>query len=277
MFTVLGSSGFIGGELLRHLQVRGHECRAPARHELDQLLAAGPDLGHVIYCIGLTADFRERPIETVEAHVGLLAKFLAKSRFQSFLYLSSTRVYQRAKSGREEEGLLLHPQEPSDLYNLSKLTGEGLCLSMPWPTIRVVRLSNVYGRDLMSENFLTSVIRSAVKDGRVALRSSRASAKDYVGVEDVVCLLEKIALTGLHRLYNLASGQSVTNGEILDRLTALTGCSLAYEDAAPTITFPEVSVARISEEFGFRPLRLLDCLSDLVDHYREGLGLAHRD
>jgi len=32
------------------------------------------DPGHVIYCIGLTADFRQKPFETIEAHVSKLAE-----------------------------------------------------------------------------------------------------------------------------------------------------------------------------------------------------------
>ncbi len=60
----------------------------------------GADLGHAFYCIGLTADFRSRPFETIEAHCGLLKEVLSGSRFSSFVYLSSTRVYARGKLDR---------------------------------------------------------------------------------------------------------------------------------------------------------------------------------
>jgi len=64
--TVLGGSGFIGSHVARHLRRLGVACDTPARD--DESIFSRP-LGHVIYAIGLTADFRARPLETVEAHV----------------------------------------------------------------------------------------------------------------------------------------------------------------------------------------------------------------
>jgi len=88
-FTVLGAGGFIGSHLLAHLRQAGHDCFAPARG--DATLFA-EELGHVIYCIGLTADFRSRPFDTVRAHVCLLADVLEKAPFRfvalSFLHPS---------------------------------------------------------------------------------------------------------------------------------------------------------------------------------------------
>ena len=54
-YTVLGSSGFIGRNLIKYLDSIGCEYYAPDRH-LHEIM--DKPLGHVIYCIGLTADFR---------------------------------------------------------------------------------------------------------------------------------------------------------------------------------------------------------------------------
>jgi uncharacterized protein YbjT (DUF2867 family) len=69
-FTVLGAGGFIGGRLVEHLRGLGHEVDAPPRRPAEAYVdgLGGRQLGHVVYCIGLTADFRTRPYETVEAH-----------------------------------------------------------------------------------------------------------------------------------------------------------------------------------------------------------------
>ena len=63
-FTVLGSTGFIGSHVAALARSQGHDIYCPSRR--DSL--AGRDLGHVIYAIGMTADFRHRPHETIEAH-----------------------------------------------------------------------------------------------------------------------------------------------------------------------------------------------------------------
>jgi len=55
----------------------------------------GRDLGHIIYCIGITADFRRRPHDTITAHVTKLQEVLTRTSFESLVYLSSTRVYSR--------------------------------------------------------------------------------------------------------------------------------------------------------------------------------------
>ena len=70
---VIGGAGFIGSHLLAHLEKSGYECFAPAR---DDASVFERELGHVIYCIGLTADFRQRPFDTVRAHVCFLAEVL---------------------------------------------------------------------------------------------------------------------------------------------------------------------------------------------------------
>src|SRR5919197_813364 len=64
--TVLGASGFIGGHLAKHFRALGYECLTPGRNEPSLYET---DLGDVIYAIGLTADFRQRPLDTIEAHV----------------------------------------------------------------------------------------------------------------------------------------------------------------------------------------------------------------
>src|ERR1043166_5646069 len=93
MFTIFGAGGWIGSALARRLTSSGQEVRAVFR---DNWPPGDEALGHVIYAIGLTADFRERPLATAQAHVGTLTRALEFSRFKSFLYLSSTRVYQGA-------------------------------------------------------------------------------------------------------------------------------------------------------------------------------------
>src|SRR3954470_22708673 len=87
--TILGGSGFIGSALVERLAKIGLSCQAPDRGQK----LTGKKLGDVIYCVGLTADFRSRPLETVDAHVCHLLHVLRDGDFESLVYLSSTRVY----------------------------------------------------------------------------------------------------------------------------------------------------------------------------------------
>ncbi len=267
MICVLGAAGFIGSALVDRLREAGEAVMAPAR---DDPRIWTEELGDVIYCIGLTADFRHRPHETIDAHVSLLNDVLRRARFRSLLYLSSTRVYSSSstESTDEEAVLRVRPGDPSDLYNLSKLTGECLCLTDSRPSVRVARLSNVVGRESTSENFVTAVVREA-RSGAVLLRTQLESAKDYIHIDDVTRLLPRIAREGSERLYNVASGKNTTHAEIVSVVAELTGCRVTVTDGSPTVIFSPVDIHRIESEFDFRPLHVLSVLPDLVREMRE--------
>lgn len=259
-FTILGSSGFIGSHLADSLRQGGHDILTPGR---DDPAIFGQDLGQVIYCIGLTADFRTRPYDTVRAHVCLLADILERSRFDSLLYLSSTRVYQGAERGAEDVPLLA-----GDLYNLTKLAGESLCLASGRANARVARLSNVFGGDWHSDNFLFAIIRSALVDGKIELHSALDSAKDYVAIEDVVGILPRIALHGLAPVYNVASGRNVRNQDLVAKIREMTECAVSVAPGAPSLTFPAIETGRLKQEFDYAPIKVEDRLVELVEQFK---------
>jgi nucleoside-diphosphate-sugar epimerase len=248
-FTILGGTGFVGAHLARHLRANGDEVSRPGREA-----SLNGELGHVVYAIGLTADFRSRPFATIDAHVSRLARVLERARFESFLYLSSTRVYARSPSGDEDSVLSVDPSSPDDLYQLSKLTGESLCLGIDMRTVRVARLSNVFGPPIEGagmhpESLLPGLMRSAIIDGRVRLRTAPETAKDYVFVDDVAKALRRIALQGRSRLYNVASSVNVSNRDIVRRIAEITGCTVEFAHGAPKIIFPRIATERIRSEF----------------------------
>lgn len=267
-FTVIGARGFVGGQLVAHLAGQGHAVAAPARGEMP-----GREPGHVIYCAGVTADFRTRPFDTMEAHVGHLAETLCRVRPASFLYLSSTRVYLGAGTGDEAAPVPLDPADPEAVFNASKLAGEALCLSRPEATVRVARLSNVFGAGMMAGpvprlDFLADIVRAAVAERRIVLRTAPESAKDYVAVDSVARALERIALDGRERLYNVASGTNTTHGALTDRLAELTGCTVSVVPGAPVVSFPPIRTGRLAAAFApgeeWNPPPVLDRLSEIV-------------
>jgi nucleoside-diphosphate-sugar epimerase len=249
-FTILGSSGFIGSALASHLQSTGRQVLLPPR---EQTSLQDKDWGHVIYAIGLTADFRNRPFDTMEAHVGLLGRILRHGRFTSFTYLSSTRVYQNVGSSEEETPLSISVTRPGDLYNISKLAGESLCLHCGHPRVRVVRLSNVVGSRPSRDSFLEMVLEEAFRTGRVVLRSTPDSAKDYVALDDVVRLLPHLAEHATKSIYNIASGVQTDHLSLAGHLQKILNIPTEFAPDAYHVNFPPISIRRIREEFGFTP------------------------
>lgn len=265
-YTILGASGFIGSHVARLAQAQGHEVFCPCRGER----LVDVDLGHVIYCIGLTADFRGRPHDTVAAHVTQLQSLLTQTRFESLVYLSSTRVYGRCGGetcASEEDLITVDPGDPDDLYNLSKLMGESIALSHG-DRIRIARLSNVVGPDFRSRNFLMELIRSCLDKGYVELRTDLDSSKDYVWIDDVAEILLKLGPHGMKPIYNLASGYNTTHHDLLLALGRLAHATFSVAAGAPTICFPPIDTARVKEEFNFKSRDVLACLPELVMSYQ---------
>jgi nucleoside-diphosphate-sugar epimerase len=265
--TIFGAGGFVGCHLARHLSDKGYAVRAVCRGDETW---RGADLGHVFYCIGLTADFRSRPFETIDAHVSVLADVLRAARFTSFVYLSSTRVYARSESTDEASALIVAPQDADDLYNISKLMGEAACLGSALANVRVARLSNVFGADIGSSNFLTSVLKEAVETKSVRLRTSLVSEKDYIWIEDVVVALRAIAERGTDPITNVAFGVNTSHREIVHALTMATGARVEVAGDAPTVRFPRIETKRLDMLLANPRTPLFQKIGELASAYRRG-------
>jgi nucleoside-diphosphate-sugar epimerase len=260
-FTVFGANGFIGGAVSARLEAQGVPVRRLTRANWPE---AGEALGHVIFTIGMTAGFRTRLAQTVEAQVVRLHEALTRYRFESFLYLSSTRVYAGADTTEEEAPLRVRPADPDQIYNISKLAGEALCFAQASASVRVARLSNVYGAQEPPNTFLAQVLAEAKATGRVRIGQAPQSAKDYVALDDVVERLIGIATGGRHRLYNVGSGHNTRHAEIAGWLTDV-GVQVEFTPDAPTASFPPLDCRRANAEFG-EPKGRLD------SHLRAALG-----
>lgn len=262
-FTIFGAGGFIGGALVQALRADGADVVALSR---DDKIPSGP-MGHIIYAIGITADFRERPFETLQAHVTLPARLLRECEFSSFLYLSSTRIYRHASDTTEEAAISVQPADPEDLYDLTKLMGEAICHRSRRDKVRVARLSNVIGEDFRSTNFVFDLIRAAWRDGSVQLRSALNSSKDYILVEDVVRMLSRIAVEGTASCYNLASGINLKHAEVLAPILQVSGATVDVAADAATTMAPPIDITRLRTEFGFEPLSVPPALASLTQTF----------
>jgi nucleoside-diphosphate-sugar epimerase len=262
-YTVFGGAGFIGRHLVKHLKQTAQDVFVPARNDSS---FQSRDLGHVIYAAGVSADFRKHPYDTVNAHIALPAQVLERARFDSFLYLSSTRVYASRREGHETASLAVDSASASDLFNLSKLTGEYLCLTEANPRVRVARVSNVVGFDPDSNAFIYALIRGALK-GCIEIHSPLDMARDYIHIDDVCELLLKIASGGTARLYNVASGRQTPHRELVESLIALTKCRLKADQNSEILNFPPTDNRQIVAEFGFTPRPVLASLETLLDQF----------
>jgi nucleoside-diphosphate-sugar epimerase len=259
MFTILGGSGYIGSKLIEEATKNNIPFQVLDR---DYIISNEP-LGDIIYCIGLTADFRTRPFDTIEAHVSRLNEFLHLANFKSLTYLSSTRVYINNKFGIEDNKICVNPMDPSDLYNLSKLTGESICLSSG-KSVRIIRLSNVVGDEENSDNFLTQIIKEIKNTNALNLYSSLDSEKDYIHIRDVVKLIFKISKYGENEIYNVASGTNISVRKIIEILKTHFSFELKLNHEALPLIFPKINNEKIRSKFNYEPQEIEQILSNIL-------------
>lgn len=263
-FTVVGGDGFVGRALVQTLRVRGAQVWQPGRRQAPPW----PEpLGHVMYCAGLTADYLARPTDTVQAHACLLAQVLQQPRWDSLVYLSSTRLYDAlgVTVAHEDVVLPLNPANPRHLYDLSKALGESLCHVMGRGRARVARLACVYDGPEDVDGFLPQLWRQVATARRqnrqeVAVASSPHSERDYVHLPDVVQALIGIALHGQQPVYNVASGANVSNTDLFAWLQRRWGCRIAPQQSTAAAPAPRISIARLQGELQWQPQGVLEVM-----------------
>ena len=265
-FTIFGGQGFIGASMARYLEGKGYEVYLPSR--LDFFDNSKNKLGHVIYCIGLTGDFRVKPFETVDAHVCTLANLIKSSDFDSWLYLSSTRIYSEISDIAKETSSLSVLPGSDGIYNISKLLGESLCLSLKNEKIRVARLSNVYGENQSIHTFMGSIMNDVKKGKAITINESPDSKKDYISILDVIETLVKIVIGGKERLYNVASGSAISHYDVARKIEESLHKPVKFRSSAPRRVFPNIDVSKIRQEFNFSPRLFLDDLPELLNKHQ---------
>ncbi|HEY3696551.1 NAD(P)-dependent oxidoreductase [Phenylobacterium sp.] len=254
--TIVGAAGFVGAALDARLRAQGLNPYAPAKGD-PELLAR--DLGCVFYCAGLTADYAARPFDTVEAHAALPAEIARRGRFERFIYLSSTRLYDggaAAEPVREDAPLMLRPAEPRHIYDLSKALGENIALTRMDGRGAAARLSNVFGWNDGDPGFLSEWLARARTGRTLELESSPHVARDYIHLDDVVDALIAMSEAQSPGIVNVASGELVTNAALAE-VFAAEGWTISFRGDADPPPPPCADVGRL-RALGVAPRPVLD-------------------
>lgn len=248
--TVIGARGFVGQRLSDVLEAQGHAVWRPVKGE-PQLLER--DLGVVFYCAGLTADYDQRPFDTVEAHASLLSAVVRAGRFERLVYTSSTRLYdgQPVAEADETLPLVFDPADPRRTYDLSKALGENLTLTRSGGRGAVARLANVFDWAPGSPGFISEWLIRARSERRISLDSSPHVARDYIHLDDVVAGLVAMAGAPDPGIVNLASGELVTNRQIAQVFEAA-GWQVDFQRDGNPPSPPNASAAKLIG-LGVRP------------------------
>jgi nucleoside-diphosphate-sugar epimerase len=264
LVTVVGARGFVGSRVSDVASAAGHTV-IRLRHE--EALSAARPLGTVIYCSGLAWGAESRPLEAYRLHAEVVLRILESGRHDRFVFLSSTKVYERSASTSESSAVATCPESPADFYTGSKIAGETLTLAASLEN-RVIRLSNVFGPSTRSQLFLSDVLRQAVTKRRIVIRTALRSSKDYVWVDDAAAAIVKIAHGSKERIYNVAAGTNTSHGEIIEAIRSLLPVDVEVSPSAPTVVTPSIDTRRIQSEFPFAPRHTTLEMGQMIEAFR---------
>ena len=147
--------------------------------------------------------------------------------------------------------------------------GESLCVSSKKPNVKIVRLSNVTGKHCPENLFIPSIIKEAIKNNKIHLRSSIDSEKDFIHIDDVVKIIPKIIHNGKFDIYNIANGKNTTTRDIVSEISRITNCDVNVNPNAPQYSFPMISIDRIQSELGFSPQSIIPRIYEIIEHYKK--------
>ncbi|MGH9406829.1 MAG: dTDP-glucose 4,6-dehydratase [Terriglobia bacterium] len=202
-----------------------------------------------------------------------------RKRLERFVHVSTDEVYGSMAPGSSANEQ--SPLEPNSPYSASKAASDLLVRSY-WQTYRfpaiITRCSNNYGPYQFPEKLIPLMITHALEGKRLPVYGDGLNERDWIFVTDHCLALDRVLHAGRPgEVYNISSGRSYSNLEIITRLLEL------LEKPRDLIEFVTdrpghdrryaLEAVKISRELGWQPsVGLEEGLRQTVDWYR-----AHAD
>jgi|SaaInlStandDraft_4_1057021.scaffolds.fasta_scaffold42336_1 UDP-glucose 4-epimerase len=207
--AITGSSGFLAGHIMKQLIRSGHQVIPVTRQHLDGAVQV-QDYRHTPSA-DLLIHLAEEPDRQKVNKIGRkyieyssnIAAILTEKFDGNVIYASSGTVY-----GDKEEApyTINSPIYATDIYSESKITNERIVLESGGT---VLRLSNVYGKGMSSNNVMSDIIKQLQGNNGIVVNDV-SPIRDFILVTDVAKLLSIIVRTGSKGVVNVGSGASVS-------------------------------------------------------------------
>ena len=181
-------------------------------------------------------------------------------------FLSSTRVYLDLKKRNisELENLNNNPTKRYT-FNLQKLMCENFLLAQK-KNIKIIKISNVYGKNNGQKTFLPSLIENSVKRKKINIQLNINSSKDYIYIDDalrnIFLLIKNKRANGI---FNLAYGKNFKVKEIVKAIKKETNCKVKYSNSKNLEKFPKININKIKKTINFKvKVNLIQMIPQLI-------------
>jgi UDP-glucose 4-epimerase len=300
---VTGGAGFIGSNLSRFLKQIGAEVRiidnfsAGRKENITDFKHLGIDVLNLditnqketeIYYKNIDFVFHHAAIASVpysvknpvlsrlhnvEGTKSVLKNCLVNG-ITKIIFASSSAIYGDTKIVPTDESIEAKPQSP---YAEQKLEGESHCSNSNEIRTTSLRYFNVFGpyQDPKSEYsaVIPKFIDSAIKDKDLIIYGDGKSTRDFVFVEDVIQanLISAISNNSDGEVINIATGQTISIGELAEMIIEITGSKSKILHEKPRkgdILHSAADITKAKKILGYQPQTTLrDGLSITIDYF----------
>ncbi len=274
--VVLGSNGFVGRELVRHLAKSKAAVLALGRDRVD-LVAEGakdklatelrPD-DTLVFLAALTPD-KGRGIPPFLDNLKMAAAVCAAIEARPVahvVYISSDAVYP-FRAGLVDETSCA---EPVDLYAAMHIAREIMVKQATRSPVAILRPTLIYGAgDTHNSYGPNRLRRMASKDGKITLFGEGEETRDHIYIDDVIALIDLVVRHHSEGLLNLASGQSVSFADLARKVASQfsSKIEIAGTPRQSPITHRSFDISALYRSFPSFRLTTLE----------SGLAAAHRN
>lgn len=304
---VTGGNGFIGKFLIKHLIEKNHQITSFDNYsnsneeyfnELTKLgvktiqgdirkqeeiskAARGHDvIIHLAAKISVE-DSIKNPDETfgvnVEGTRNVLTSCL-NNDIKNLIIISSAAVY----GNRINENEILFENsktEPISPYGKSKLMMEEIVKefsNLNKINCIILRIFNVYGPGQSDEyaGVITKFIKNAKKGKPLKIFGDGMQSRDFISIYDVISIIANSLLKLENKrgeIYNIATGETITIGELANLILSLTGGKSKVEFLEPLegdIRFSKPSIKNAEDELNFNPkFKLRNGLQKFIEEF----------
>jgi nucleoside-diphosphate-sugar epimerase len=238
--VVLGGSGFVGRNLLGRLATVASDIVAPVSRDLD---LSAPDGAHllatllrptdaVVMLAASNSGARLDP-DSFVANAAMGAAFWNAVRTAGcchVVYLSSDAVYPFRAEPIDED---VDPV-PGSLYALMHLARETMLRRLEGPPVAILRVAQIYGAgDPHGAYGPGRMVRSALREGRIALYGAGQETRDHIHVDDVASVILDALRMRSRGLVNVATGCSTSFAALANLVVRTCGGSVTIEHEPP--------------------------------------------
>jgi len=284
---ILGASGLVGGNCLKHFQEGGWSCLGthfsfetdqtiafntldPTAEQVERVRAFGPDV--IIHCGALTwVDYCEEHVEesyekTVTSTKQAVA--LAQELNAKLVYLSTDYVFDGKRGYYKEEDDV----NPLSVYGKHKLEAEQY-VQEHLSEYLICRITNVYGDEIRGKNFIARLSANMQTGEPMELKLPVDQYATPANAWDVARAIKKLLERQSSGIYHFASTDYLNRVQLAERVAKYFGheqiriLPVSTEELAPPAERPlkgGMSAAKFNEEFpDFRWSNVDDYLTTL--------------